>query len=156
MRMAAMTSLSTKILLTLAGLTPYVVVGQPVSNPSGTLPVYVSRQDCARLVAHRPDPGVAYQPGTDVHGRYVAPADLPSDSNLKLLPDRVTFDLKVNPLAYGGGAANPNSGRFGNTNVPVAKIEVDLLSGAVKINGESLDGEQTRIVTEACRQASHP
>jgi hypothetical protein len=155
MRMAAMTSLSTKILLTLAGVAPYLVVGQPVSSQPATMPVYVSRQDCARLVAHRPDPGVAYQPGTDVHGRYVAPADLPSDSNLKLLPDRVTFDLKLNPLAYGGAAANPNGGRFANTNVPLAKIEVDLLSGAVKINGESLDGEQTRIVTEACRAAGY-
>ena len=34
-------------------------------------PVYVTKQDCARLAAHHPDPGVDYKPGADVHGRYV-------------------------------------------------------------------------------------
>jgi hypothetical protein len=119
------------------------------------LPVYVTRKDCLQLVAHHPDASVAYQPGVDAHGHYVAPADLPSDSNFKFLPDRVTFDLKVNPLAYAGQQNSANSGNFANTNIPVAKIEVDLLSGGVRINGQSLDGEQTRIVTEACQKAGY-
>ena len=38
--------------------------------------VAITRADCARLVAHRPAPDVAYQPGVDVYGREVVPADL--------------------------------------------------------------------------------
>jgi hypothetical protein len=119
------------------------------------LPVYVTRQDCLQLVAHHADASVAYQPGVDVHGHYVAPADLPSDTNFKLLPDRVTFDIKVNPLAYAGPQNSANSSNFANTNLPIAKVEVDLLSGGVRVNGQSLDGDQSKIVMEACQKAGY-
>jgi len=116
-------------------------------------PLYVTRQDCTRLVAHHPDAGVEYKPGTDVHGRYVAPADLPNQNNLKL-PDKIEFDLRLNPLAY-APQNNAPAGAFQNTGTNIGHVEVDLLSGAVKLNGQALDGEQTRIVAEACRKAGY-
>jgi len=131
------------------------LTAQNAPAATADLQVYVTRQDCARLVAHHPDPGVAYQPGTDIHGKPVAPADLPGSQNLKLLPDRITFDLKLNPLAYGAPQSASNAQKFANTQIPVAHIDVDILSGAVRINGQSLDNEQTRIVTEACRKAGY-
>ena len=127
---------------------------QDTQGKTGDLPVYVTRQDCSQLVAHHADAGVAYQPGVDVHGKYVAPADVPGP-NYNILPDKVTFDLKVNPLAYGAQQSTTAGGKYSNTAVPMAHIEVDLLSGAVKLNGQSLDGEQTRIVTDACRRAGY-
>lgn len=119
---------------------------------ASNLPVYVTRQDCRSLVAHRPDQDISYRPGVDAHGKYVAPADLPGP-NLNILPDRVTFDLKLNPLAYGAPQSTAQSGQFANTATAIARIDVDLLSGAVRINGQSLDGEQTAIVTAACKKA---
>ena len=117
--------------------------------------VFVTRQDCARLVAHQASPDVTYKPGADVHGRYVPPADLPG-AVAPGLPDRIQFDLKINPLAYGSQQSQATPGqKFGNTAAPVGHVEVDALSGAVKLNGQSLDGEQTRVVTEACRQAGY-
>jgi hypothetical protein len=140
-------------------MAPYLVVwpvhGQSQPAEQGDVPVYVTRQDCHQLVAHHPAPDVNYQPGVDVHGRPVAPADLPGSQNLKILPDRVTFDLKVNPLAYGSRLSTSAGDKFANTAMPIARIEVDLLSGAVKVNGQPLDSEQTRIVTDACRKAGY-
>jgi hypothetical protein len=131
---------------------PTEVRGAP--DPASSLPVYVTRQDCSRLVSHHPDAGVAYQPGTDAHGHYVAPADLPNDNALKILPDRLTFELKVNPLSYGGASAN-NAARFGNSAASLGKIGVDLLSGALTLDGRPLEDEQSRIVLAACRQAGY-
>ena len=115
--------------------------------------LYVTRQDCKQLVAHHPDPGVDYKPGTDVHGRYVAPADLPGQQSFDL-PDKIGFDLKLNPLAY-APQTNAPAGAFQNTTTTLGHVEIDLLSGQAKLNGHALDGEQTRIVTEACRKAGY-
>ena len=112
------------------------------------MPVYVTRQDCVQLVAHHPEPGVAYKPGTDVHGRAVPPAEVAVTRPADLLPDRLAFDLKVNPLAYG-------SGKIANTAVPVAHIDVDLPNGEVRLNGHVLEDQQTDMVTEACRRAGY-
>jgi hypothetical protein len=115
--------------------------------------VYVTKADCARLMAHHPDPNVEYKPGADVHGRYVAPADLPDQNNFSL-PDKIEFDLRLNPLAYAPqGKAPP--GAFQNTGADIGHVEVDLASGAAKLNGHALDGEQTAIVAEACRKAGY-
>ena len=131
----------------------FLVFSAGEAQTSSDLPVYVTRQDCSLLVSHHPDPGVNYTPGSDVHGKYVAPADLPGGASFNL-PDKITFDLRVNPLAYGAQAAQSTpGGKFANTNIPVAHLDVDLLSGAAKLNGQPLDGEQTRIVTDACRKA---
>lgn len=116
--------------------------------------VYVTRQDCRQLVAHNADPGVEYKPGVDVRGKYVAPADLPGQENFKL-PDKIEFDLRLNPLAYAPSQGNAASGSLSNTNINLGHVEVDLLSGQAKLNGHALDGEQTRIVTEACRKAGY-
>jgi hypothetical protein len=117
--------------------------------------LYVTRQDCRQLVAHHPDSSVEYKPGVDVHGHYVAPADLPSSNPIDL-PDKVTFDLRLNPLAYAPQAkGNAPPGAFLNTETNLGHVEVDLKSGATRFNGRSLDDEQTRIITDACRQAGY-
>ena len=116
--------------------------------------LYVTRQDCKSLVSHHPDPGVEYKPGTDVHGKYVAPADLPGQESFKL-PDKVEFDLRLNPLAYAPQPGNARAGALSNTNINLGHVEVDLLSGQAKLNGHALEDEQTRIVTEACRKAGY-
>src|SRR5690606_18300591 len=56
--------------------------------------VTLSENDCARLARHYPDPGVAYQPGRDVRGKAVAPADLAPNGGL-ILPDAVVIPIEV-------------------------------------------------------------
>jgi hypothetical protein len=141
-----------------AGLLLALVSGSAVGQAPQSAPVdqqlYVTRQDCKQLVAHSPDPGVEYKPGVDVRGKYVAPADLPGQENFKL-PDKIEFDLRLNPLAYAPSQGNVPSGALQNTGTNMGHVEVDLLSGQAKLNGHALDGEQTRIVTEACRKAGY-
>jgi hypothetical protein len=56
--------------------------------------IVMSRQDCQRLVRHEPAPDVAYQPGVDVHGRPVVPADLGGGSPIEL-PDVIYIPIEV-------------------------------------------------------------
>ena len=61
---------------------------------SASAEVAISRRDCQRLVRHEPAPDVAYQPGVDVHGRPVAPADLNGGSQIEL-PDVIYIPIEV-------------------------------------------------------------
>jgi hypothetical protein len=56
--------------------------------------IAISRRDCERLVRHEPAPDVAYQPGVDVHGRPVVPADLGGGSQIEL-PDVIYIPIEV-------------------------------------------------------------
>ena len=56
--------------------------------------IAISRKDCQRLVNHEPAPDVTYQPGVDVHGRPVAPADLGGGSQIEL-PDVIYIPIEV-------------------------------------------------------------
>jgi hypothetical protein len=56
--------------------------------------IAISRRDCERLVRHEPAPDVTYQPGVDVHGRPVAPADLGGGQQIQL-PDVIYIPIEV-------------------------------------------------------------
>jgi hypothetical protein len=56
--------------------------------------IAISRRDCERLVRHEPAPDVAYQPGVDVHGRPVVPADLGGGQQIQL-PDVIYIPIEV-------------------------------------------------------------
>ena len=49
---------------------------------------------CRALVKHVPDANVAYQPGVDVHGNPVAPADLPGGTSMQL-PSEIKIPLTL-------------------------------------------------------------
>ena|SRR5690349_22127814 len=56
--------------------------------------VAISRHDCQQLVSHQPAPDVTYQPGVDVHGKPVVPADLAGGSQIEL-PDVIYIPIEV-------------------------------------------------------------
>ncbi|MDP6953661.1 MAG: hypothetical protein QGF53_12970 [Alphaproteobacteria bacterium] len=65
-----------------------------------TATVTITDADCANLVAHHAEPGVAYEPGVDVHGDPVAPADLPGHEPLSLDADDVAVDPRIPLTQY--------------------------------------------------------
>ena len=65
-----------------------------LSAATATAEIAVSRRDCEQLVKHEPAPDVTYQPGVDVHGNAVAPADLNGGPQLKL-PEVIYIPLEV-------------------------------------------------------------
>ena len=60
----------------------------------------VTKRDCQALATYHTPKGVDYQPGVDVHGKRVAPADASGGFTYDL-PDKVEFDVQVNPINYG-------------------------------------------------------
>ena len=117
--------------------------------------VYVTKQDCAVLAKHQPRPDVAFQPGMDVHGKPVAPADLQDGPPALMLPDKIQFDITVNPLTYGNNIAGQGTAtnRFTQTQLPVAHVAIDPLTGTTSLNGQRLEPQAQRMVGEACRKA---
>ena len=109
------------------------------------VPVRVDRDACARVVAYVPDPGVAYQPGVDVNGRPVAPADLPGSTQLQL-PDSFVISLELD-LRH---SVYPVPGPKGLD--PKVQLGIITVEGnRVFYNGQPLDdGEQARLAA-ACR-----
>ncbi|MPY75266.1 MAG: hypothetical protein GEU87_13490 [Alphaproteobacteria bacterium] len=104
----------------------------------------IPRDDCRRMVEHRPDPGIDYKPGTDVRGKAVPPADLPG-GGLRLEPaDEVEFDISFNPLQ--GGQA----GRFGATELFVGTVRFNLKSGEATFNGVPLSDPQQAELSRKC------
>ncbi len=68
-----------------------LVAGPALAQP--TVPVELRPRDCAHLVTeHVPADEVAFQPGLDVRGHPVAPADLPSSARLRL-PETIEIAL---------------------------------------------------------------
>ena len=51
---------------------------------------------CRKIANHKPKPGVHYQPGVDVKGNAVAPADLNSNFNFKAKP--IVIPIKIDLL----------------------------------------------------------
>jgi hypothetical protein len=109
--------------------------------------VRVSRKDCQSLIRYVPDPGVAFQPGVDVHGKPVAPADLPGSTIRSVLPETVEFDVSFYPLARARG------GRFNQSELYVGTVRYDLNTGEVLFNGVPLTNPEKDEMAERCRAA---
>ena len=95
--------------------------------------------DCQWLVRHVPDEDVSYKPGVDVKGNKVVPADLNGSYSFEL-PKTVTATVSRRLLKH------PNL----RQETPFAEVEIDLTTGAVKINGEGLTNEETKDLVAFC------
>ncbi len=108
--------------------------------------VRITEVDCIQLIEHHPAADVAYQPGVDVRGRKVAPADVDSSPALKNpVPEVLEFSIALNPLK--GGAA-----RFGETSLNVGTIKFDMNSNRATFNGEKLSRRDTRLLSRKCKE----
>ena len=120
------------------------------------LPVTVSKTDCQRLIQHVPAPDVAYQPGVDVHGKSVAPADLPSSGPTIPLPDQIQFNYTINPTNYGLTAAQAQQKSQlvtgNNSQASIATIKFDLSSQKLTVNGQPLSSSDQQGVIAECRK----
>jgi hypothetical protein len=107
--------------------------------------VAISRQDCERLVRHEPAPDVAYQPGVDVHGKPVVPADLGGGAPIQL-PDVIYIPIEV--LVQDRFHIPANSVLFNAT----AEVGVAELRGnQVYYQGQLLSDPEEAALEAACR-----
>lgn len=87
--------------------------------------VTANQEMCVPTSVHRPDPNVAYRPGIGRNGRYVAPADLNTNSTINL-PDSVEMDILVSPYNEMPVEVRGNLGR----------IKTDLITGTTTVFGQ--------------------
>jgi hypothetical protein len=113
----------------------------------------MDRSVCQLLSKHVPDADVAYQPGVDVQGRAVPPADLnPSPIN-KELERQVAIRL-TNQTAKVFGIAQPTI-QVNNQPVPLAEGETEigyitLQNGQPYLNGTRLTSDQQDELAVLC------
>jgi hypothetical protein len=96
-RPAALDNLLFCVLLGASSL--WISVGKADEVGVAGQPMTVSKQDCQAMATYRTPKGVDYQPGVDVHGKPVAPADAPGGFTYNL-PAKIEFDITINPIGY--------------------------------------------------------
>ncbi|WP_085592103.1 hypothetical protein [Thalassospira sp. MCCC 1A01428] len=76
---------------------------QKDSGASSTPTVTVTKDACQAVVAYQADAGVAYQPGVDVNGKAVTPAEGPGvETNPIILPDVIEFPVTIDFFKFAG------------------------------------------------------
>jgi hypothetical protein len=108
--------------------------------------VRIKRSECANITLHTPAPDVAHQPGVDVHGRPVAPADVGGGSTVTI-PEEITIDIGIDiEKKYGFGAGGAYTGEAAIGKVTVGK------DGRAYFNGKPMTDRETAAIAEACRK----
>ncbi|WP_119303198.1 hypothetical protein [Dongia deserti] len=112
--------------------------------------IAISRRDCERLVRHEPAADVTYQPGVDVHGQPVMPADLGGGAQIEL-PDVIYIPIEV--LIQDKFAIPANSVLYDAT----ALVGVVSVRGnQVYFQDQVLADPEIAALEEACRERGEP
>jgi hypothetical protein len=133
-----------------AGLVALVAVLLSVGAPEAAEPgtVEITRADCSRLVKHVPAPDVAYQPGVDVNGNPVAPADLDGGYQVAL-PETIFIPITVLLQERFGIPANSVLYK-GEALIGVAAVSLD--GEQVTFNGQPLTSPEAQALSAACQR----
>ena len=111
--------------------------------------VQISKEDCARLAVYQKPEGVDYQPGRDVDGRPVVPADLNGGAVDLQIPQVIEFDLAINPVEF-PDTEGPDS--FDNTAFSVGRVSYDRQTGSLLFNGKPLSDPLAAELSRKCQQ----
>lgn len=111
--------------------------------------VTITAADCAALTEHVPALGVEYQPGVDVEGNKVAPADLAGTPALKL-PDEVHIPITVDLAARYGIPATAN---LFKSEAYIGSARVRLRDGRAWFNGQPLTSEESQLLSRLCAKS---
>ncbi len=126
----------------LLGLAP----AGPAAAQDGYLTI--SEGDCARLARHHPAGDVTYQPGRDVRGKPVVPADL-DDGNSLILPGAVVIPIEVDLFERFGIPAEETSFKG---DIFIGEVVVDVASGRAFFNGQPLQSEAEAELAARCQR----
>lgn len=108
---------------------------------------------CRALVKHTPDADVAYQPGVDVHGKPVAPADLLGGAPAMQMPQTITIPLTLS-LAK---VLNLNTSQYPYSQLgPGTEAQLGTLTvtgDQVLFNGKPISPQQQDNLAVLCMKA---
>lgn len=109
--------------------------------------VVLKRSDCTRLQVHQPAPDVNYQPGVDVRGRPVVPADLASPAPIAM-PEEITIAISVELQSRFGIPATSSLYK------PEAGIGTVVVKpdGSATFNGQPLTSQEQSALAYLCQR----
>lgn len=110
--------------------------------------IAITKADCSQLIAHAPMPGVEYQPGVDVEGNAVAPADLGGQPQIKI-PDTIHIPITVD-IAKRFGI--PTTADLFKPEAYIGSAQVSLKDGRAWFNGQPLSSEEQHALARLCAQ----
>ncbi|WP_143589650.1 hypothetical protein [Thalassospira mesophila] len=124
---------------------------QKESTASSPPTVTVSKNACEAVVAYQPEPGVEYQPGVDVDGQAVTPAEGPeAETNPITLPDVIEFPVTVDFFEFAGIASPTGIGGEGSLG------RITYRNGQVFFNDKPIgNAAQNADLIAACRAAGY-
>jgi hypothetical protein len=111
----------------------------------------MARSDCRLAVEHVAAAGVDYQPGIDVHGAPVAPADVEEPDIV--LPDVIPISISVDLVDQ--FRLRPDSPLL-NIDAGIGIVEFQLSSGRLYFNGTELSETDEQALAALCREALPP
>jgi hypothetical protein len=106
----------------------------------------VSKTNCSRITKYVAEQDVTYNPGVDVRGNPVAPADL--DEQKIKIPDTIYINLAI-PFKDLLNNYNP---KFKNAEVYVGVIEYNIGSGKMLYNGQELSDPALNAIAQECQK----
>jgi hypothetical protein len=112
--------------------------------------IAIARSDCELAVRYVAPEGVDYQPGVDVNGRPVAPADLDDGRRLQLpesIPVFITEDTRKR------FHVSHHSPLF-DTDAVVGIVELRLSDRRLTFNGVELSDPEANALAAMCRDAT--
>jgi hypothetical protein len=112
--------------------------------------IAIARSDCELAVRYVAPAGVVYQPGVDVKGRPVAPADLDDDQRPQLpesIPVVITDDLRKR---FG----LPHHSPLFDADALIGIVELRLSDGRLTFNGVELGDREADALAAMCRDAT--
>lgn len=116
------------------------------SVPADAQTVTITDDDCAKIINYQAPPDVAYQPGVDVNGQPVAPADLNPQPQIGSQP--ITIDITADLHKYGVPASSP----LLLPGAHLGQITVEDNGQRVLFNGQPLGEAEDKALAEACRK----
>ncbi|MBL4692406.1 MAG: hypothetical protein JKY92_03655 [Magnetovibrio sp.] len=110
--------------------------------------VSVSLKDCQQLTKSVSGADVAYQPGVDVQGNPVVPAEGDfGATHVFKLPKTITIDFGIDLAGkYGISGTGEQT-----ATAPIFKIDYDLAAGDLTVNGKPLTKGDSRAIVKACQ-----
>lgn len=107
--------------------------------------VQLSNTDvCQRLVQHTAHADVTYQPGVDVNGNAVVPADLDSVVQPIELPEVIHVPITVDQAQK---LNLPNNVPY-KAEAMIGNVTVNTKTGEVKFNGQTISPSQINVLCE--------
>jgi hypothetical protein len=144
--MNLLTILRSSLLGVVAGIGIDITVCQAAEHT-----IAMARSDCSLAVEHVAAPGVDYQPGVDVHGAPVAPADVQEQDII--LPDVIPISISADLVDQ---FALPPDSPLLNVDAGIGLVEFQLSSGRLYFNGVELSETDERALAALCREALPP